>query len=295
MSAVEQRAPAGERQPALGPAATAVTGPSALGGDPRRFVHLTVTLAVTEFKLRFFGSVLGYFWQLGRPLLLFGVLYFVFTQFVRIGGAVPDYPVVLLTNIVLYTFFVECTNGSVSSVVDREGLVRKIQFPRMAIPGSVVLTATFNLTLNLLVILCFMLASGVTPRASWLQAPFLIATLMAMCLGLAMLLSSLYVRYRDVRPIWEVFAQSMLYASPVIWTIETLDKAEWVKHVLMSNPLAAILQQMRHAVIDPTAPSAAAAIGGGTRLLIPAAIVVLVCALGFWKFNREAPRIAEDL
>ena len=71
-------------------------GPSALGADRRRFLHLTWTLAVTDFKLRFFGSVLGYLWQLMRPLLLFGVLYVVFTQFVRLGNGVPYYPVVLL-------------------------------------------------------------------------------------------------------------------------------------------------------------------------------------------------------
>ncbi len=276
-------------------AAARVTGPSAFGGDRRRLLHLTVTLALTEFKLRFFGSVLGYFWQLARPLLLFGVLYFVFTEFVRIGDAVPHYPVVLLTNIVLFTFFLEGTGGSVSSVVDREGLVRKIHFPRIAIPSSVVLTAGMNLALNVLVVLAFMLASGVSPRWSWLQLPFLVLTLAALTLGLASLLSSLYVRYRDVRPIWDVTAQALFYATPVIWTIETIDKAPWVKHLLMCNPVAALLQQVRHAVIDPSAPSAAQAIGGAPRLLIPAGIVVGLCVLGFWKFDREAPRIAEDL
>jgi ABC-2 type transport system permease protein len=258
-------------------------------------VHLTVTLADTEFKLRFFGSILGYFWQLARPLLLFGVLYFVFTEFVRVGHVVPHYPVVLLMNIVLFTFFMDGTGGSVASVVDREGLVRKIQFPRLAIPSSVVLTASFNLALNSIVILCFLLANGVMPRWGWLEIPFLLGALALLTLGLAMLLSSLYVRYRDVKPIWEVVAQALFYATPVIWTIETIDKAAWIKHLLMCNPVAAILLQMRHAVIDPTAPSAAAAIGGAPRLLIPIGIIVGTCAIGFWKFNREAPRIAEDL
>ena len=80
-------------------------GPSALGGDPQRFWTLTWTLAVLEFRLKFFGSVLGYFWQLMRPLLLFGVLYFVFTELVRLGGGVKDYPVILLMGIIIYTFY----------------------------------------------------------------------------------------------------------------------------------------------------------------------------------------------
>ena len=272
-----------------------IRGPSALGGDTRRFMHLATTLAITEFKLRFFGSALGYLWQLMRPLLLFGVLYVVFTEFVKLGGAVEFYPVVLLTNIVLFTFFLEGTGGAVGSVVEREALVRKIQFPRMAIPVSVVLTASFNLGLNLLVVLVFALASGVTPRLSWLEAIPLVALLAILTSGMAMLLSALYVRFRDVRPIWDVISQALFYATPVIYTVDALDKADWIKHLIMANPLAAILEQMRHAVIDPNAPTAAAAIGGTVRLLIPLGLIALVAGLGFWYFNREAPRIAEDL
>ena len=274
--------------------ATQVTGPSALGGSRRRFLYLSATLAITEFKLRFFGSVLGYLWQLVRPLMLFGVLYFVFTKFVKIGGAVPHYPVVLLANIVLYTFFAEST-GAVSSMVDREGLVRKIQFPRMAVPVSVVLTAGFNLVLNTLVVLGFALASGVEPRWSWIQAPLLIGLLAIFAMGLAMLLSALYVRFRDVKPIWDVLLQVAFYATPIIYAVETIGVSERVREAIMLSPLAMIIQQFRYAVIDPSAPSAGEAAGGAGMLLIPIGLLFGLAALGYWYFNREAPRMAEDL
>jgi ABC-2 type transport system permease protein len=277
--------------PALG---RPIRGPSALDGDFRRFLHLTRTLAVSDFRLRFFGSVLGYFWQLMRPLLLFGVLYLVFTQAIKLGEHVTFFPVVLLTSIVLYTFFAEATSGAVTAVVDREQLVRKIQFPRLVIPTTVVLTATFNLALNFLVVFIFSIASGVKPHVSWLQVPFLLLLLAMLSIGVATLLSALYVRFRDVRPIWDVMLQVLLYGSPVIYAIETI-KSEKAREIIMLNPLAAIMQQMRHALIDPTAPTAAAAAGGAVRLLIPGAILVGVVALGFWYFNREAPRIAEEL
>ena len=180
-------------------------------------------------------------------------------------------------------------------MVDREGLVRKIQFPRMAVPVSVVLTASFNLVLNLLVVLGFALVSGVEPRWAWLEAPLLIVVLAVFVLGLAMLLSALYVRFRDVKPIWEVVLQVAFYATPVIYAIETIDVSQRVRELIMLSPLAAILQEFRHAIIDPSAPSAAAAAGGSARLLIPAALVIGVAALGFWYFDREAPRMAEDL
>jgi ABC-2 type transport system permease protein len=275
----------------LGPA---IPGPSALGGSPRRFVYLALTLAVTEFKLRFFGSALGYLWQLVRPLMLFGVLYLVFTQFVKVGGRVPFYPVVLLGNIVLFTFFQEGT-GAVGSVVDRESLVRKIHFPRMAIPVSVVLTAGFNLVLNLCVVMIFALASGVHPRWSWLQAPVLVALLAVLVLGLAMLLSALYVRYRDIKPIWEVVLQALFYATPVIYAVEALGVSDRIRELIMMNPIAAILEQFRHAVIDPGAPTAAEAAGGTLHLLVPLGVLVAAFVVGYRVFDRAAPRIAEEL
>jgi ABC-2 type transport system permease protein len=272
-----------------------ITGPSALGGGFRRFFLLARTLAVTDFKLRFFGSILGYFWQLGRPLMLFGVLYAVFTQFLRLGSEVAHYPIVLLANIVLFTYFAEGTSGAVQSVMARENLVRKIHFPRMAIPVSVVITASFNLALNMVVVLIFALANGVSIRWTWLELPVLVAVLTALIVGIAMLLSALYVRFRDLAPIWDVTVQALFYATPILYVIDSIQVSDSIKHAMMLNPLAAILTQVRHAVIDPAAPTAAAAAGGAEYLLIPLAITLIVLVLGYRVFNRNAPQIAEHL
>lgn len=274
-----------------------IKGPSAVGTDPRRFWHLTRALAVTEFKLRFFGSVLGYAWQVMRPLMLFGVLYVLFTQILDVGSGVPLYGVALLLGLVLYTFFSEATGAAVSSVVDRENLVRKIEFPRLAVPMSVVLTALFNLTLNMGVVIVFLLASGGSVRWTWLELIPLVALLAIAASGMAMLLSATFVRARDVKPIWDVALQILFYGSPIFYAIETVQASapDWVAKVLMLNPFAAILQQARHAMVDPQYDTAAAAIGGTWRLLIPLAIVFALFALGYAVFRRAAPRLAEDL
>jgi ABC-2 type transport system permease protein len=267
------------------PIGTPIRGPTALSGDFRRFVALAVMLATMEFKLRYFGSALGYFWQLVRPLLLFGVLYVVFTQFAKINEGVPHFPAVLLIGVVLFTFFSDATSNAVTSVMDRESLVRKIQFPRMVVPVSVVLTASFNLLTNLVAVMVFVLATGVEPRATWLLFPLLLLALAAIATGMAMLLSALYVRFRDVRPIWEVALQVLFYGSPILYAIEIIPN-QTLREAVMVNPVAAILEQVRHWVVDPGAPSAAQAIGGGPRLLAPAAIAVGAIALGFWTFAR---------
>jgi ABC-2 type transport system permease protein len=271
-----------------------IAGPSALTGDARRFFNLTWTLSVLDFRMKFFGSVLGYLWQLMKPILLFGVMLFVFTKAVRLGTSVYQYPVVLLSGIVMFTFFAESTGSAVSSVVDREGIVRKIHFPRLVIPLSVVLTAYFNFVLNFAAVVIFMLARGVEVRWSWLEIIPLILFLGAFATGLAMILSSLYVRFRDVRPIWEVALQAIFYGSAIFYPIENIPSVR-LQHLIMCNPLAAVVQQVRHAVIDPNAPTAGQAIGGDIYLLIPIGIVVVLVVGGFWWFNREAPRIAEEL
>jgi ABC-2 type transport system permease protein len=278
-----------------------IRGPRALSDDWPRFWHLTYNIARNEFKLRFFGSVLGYVWQLVRPLLLFGVLYVFFTKVAHVnrekGPGFHFYGAQLLGSIVLFTFFAEATGGAVRSVVDRENLVRKIQFPRMVIPLSVVLLATFNLALNLLVVLGFALVEGVRPMLSWLELPLIVAMLAVFATGVAMLLSALFVSFRDVQPIWDVISQVLFYASPVIISVETVRErvSTAVLHLYMLNPLAVVFQQFRHAVINHSTLSAGQALSGWGQLAEPLAIVVGVFALGFWVFNRAAPVVAENL
>jgi ABC-2 type transport system permease protein len=276
-----------------GPAVARYRGPTAVGDDLRRLVNLTFTLAANDFKLRFFGSALGYLWTLMKPLMLFGVLYFVFTEVVRFGDGVKHYPVYLLAAIVLFTFFSETTSRGVTSLIERETLLRKIRFPRMVVPLSVALHAAFNLGLNLLVVFVFVFASGIDPRWAWLEMVPLILLLVMLSTGTTMLVSALYVRYRDVQPIWEVILQILFYASPIIYV--TASFPDSIEREAMANPITAVLTQMRHALIDPAAPTAAEAIGGGVRLLIPLFVTAVVFAVGIWVFAREAPRIAEDL
>ena len=273
-----------------------ISGPTALGDDPRRFWQLSWTLAVTEFRLTFFDSVLGYLWTLVKPLALFGILFVVFTEFLNFSGDVRFYSVALLLGIVLFSFIRESTAATVRSLVTRESLVRKVEFPRLAVPTAFILTALFNLLLSLGVVVVFLLGSGGSIRASWLELPLLLVLLIALVTGLSMLLSTLFVRYRDVEPIWDVVMQAAFYASPIFYPIETVIKSNaTLAHIAMANPFAAILQQARHAFIDPTHMTAAAAIGGTGWLLIPLGIIVVLNVVGYRVFARNAPRIAEDL
>jgi ABC-2 type transport system permease protein len=277
-------------------AAYRIKGPAAISGDPRRLLHLSVALAVTDWKLRFFGSVLGYVWSLLRPLLLFAILYVIFSQIVGVSAGVENYPLVLLAGVVLFFTFGEMTNGAVTSMVDRETLVRKVSFPRMAIPLSVTLVASLNMLLNLVSIAIFVAASGVPPRWTWLLIPLPLIGLVIFGMGLAMLLSALYVPFRDVRPIWEVFSQALFYATPILYPIEKVaERSDVLVKVAMSNPLAVLIQEFRRFLLGPEVPSAATAMGGAVWLVIPAVVFVALTVLGFAVFNRMSPHAAEQL
>jgi len=269
-----------------------VRGPSAIGGGSRRFFELLWLLSLTDFKKTYFGTVLGYVWSLLRPAAMFVVLLFVFTQIFRIDGSnVPNYPVLLLFNIVAFSAFQESTLASVESVVAKEGIVRKTQFPRLVIPLAVVATAFMNLGVNLIAVLVFMLAYGVDPTWTWLLYPLILLLLLTFTTAVSMILSSLYVRYRDVGIIWSVLVAVLFYGSAVLYPLESVP--DEYQNLVLANPLTPMFEQGRQWVIDPGAPGAL--VDGWTGLIIPAVIYVTVCVMAVVVFRREAPRVAEDL
>ncbi|MGD9735437.1 MAG: ABC transporter permease [Solirubrobacterales bacterium] len=273
-----------------------VHGPSALGGGRRRFFDLLWLTSITEFKRVYFGTVLGYLWSLIRPLMLFGVLLFVFTQVFKVGSDdVEHYAVMLLLGIVIYTFFQESTTNSVTSVVAQEGVVRKTQFPRLVIPLSTVLTGLLNLAVNLIIVVVFLFAFKVDPTWTWLLFPLAMVVLFVLTAAVSMALSVLYVRFRDVAIIWTVVAQVLFYGTPILYPV-TFEGSATFERLMMINPLAVILEQVRVWVLnEPGAPTAVEAAGGWAGLIPAAAISVAICLLAGWVFKREAPRVAENL
>lgn len=271
-----------------------VPGPSAAGGGPRRFMYLLWVMSLTEFRMTFHGTVLGYLWSLARPLLTFGVLLAVFTQVFRLGAEVVNYPALLLLNVMLFALFAESTNRAVTSLVAREEIVRRTQFPRLVVPLSVVLTEVFNFTLNLATVFAFILLYGVEPRWTWLLLPVIVLALLMITVAVAMLLSATYPRLRDIALIWSVMATVLFYGTPVLYPIEVTPPT--FQDIVQVNPLTPIFEQAQKWIIDPNAPGALGASEGSEYLLFASiALYVGICVAAVRVFFREAPRIAEEL
>jgi len=199
-----------------------------------------------------------------RFLLFFGVLLVVFTKVFHLSSisgkrAIRHYPVYLLTSIVLWTYFVEATTSCVTCLLTREALLRKVRFPRMTVPLSVSMTSVFNLGMNFIAVLIFALVSGVEPRLSWLELVPITLGFMVLATGTGMLLSALYVRFRDVKPIWAVLAQLGFYASPPLYPAA---QYKGLEPVAVLNPVSMLLTQLGHAFIHHVRGSSSADASG---------------------------------
>ena len=253
-------------------------------------------LTKTDFKLRYQGSVLGYLWAIIRPMLLFGILYVVFAKFLRFGNEIPHYPVYLLTGTVLWSFFTECTNQGIQSLILRSDLMRKISFPKWIIVLSATTTALINLCINLLVVIIFALLSGVSLSISWLLVPVLILELYILSFGIALLLGSINVKFRDIGSIWEVLLQALFYAIPIIYPLSmVMAYNSFAAKILMLNPIAQVIQDVRYNLITTESVTGWGIIDNILMKFIPILLVIIVTALGIIVFKRKSKYFAEEI
>jgi ABC-2 type transport system permease protein len=260
--------------------------------EARRLWSLTWTLALTDWKLRFYGSVLGVAWTLVRPFAFFGVIYVVFTEFAHLDANVKNYGIYILFAMVLFNFFGEVTSNSVQCLVTRESLLRKMQFNPIVIPLSIAVTGLLNLGITFVAVMIFAFANGDYPTWTWLELPVIVLVLTMLAVGIGMLLSALYVRYRDMQPIWEVVLQMLFYGSSILY-VAAPTVPESARPWFLINPIAACFAQMRHAAIDSGAPTVTYLMG--SRVVAPVLLTIGIFVLGLWFFQRESPRVAENL
>ena len=262
----------------------------------RYSVILLKQLVITDFKLRYQGSALGYLWTLLRPLFLFVILYIVFTKFFRFGEGVPHYPVYLLTGIVLWNFFAEVTNNGVGSIVDRGDLIRKLNFPKYVIVLSGAFSALINLTLNMVVIAVFLVINGVDIRPVIVLAPLILLELFVFSMAIAFFLSAVFIKLRDVNYIWEVLMQGLFYATPIIYPLSEVSN-RWPKaaEILLINPVAQTIQDFRYVVVT-TRSDTIWAIGSSSFIMIlPILIVLVSLTVSILYFRKRSPYFAEEV
>lgn len=260
----------------------------------RYSVILLRQLVITDFKLRYQGSVLGYLWSLLRPLFMFAILYVVFGVFLKAKGKIPHYPDYLLLGILLWNYFTEVTSGAVTAIVGRGDILRKISFPRYVIILAVSFSAFINLLLNFFVFAVIMAATNVGISWHALIILPLIGELYVFAIAVAFFLSALYVKFRDVSYIWEVIMQAGFYITPILYPLSFVP-AKYVKYMLL-NPMAQIIQDARHVLVTPAAQNLSDFWGGDKWIwAIPVGITLAIVVLSASYFRSRSKYFAEEV
>jgi ABC-2 type transport system permease protein len=251
-------------------------------------------LVKTDFKLRYQGSVLGYIWSLLRPLLMFVILYIVFTAFLKVGNDIPHKPVFLLLGIVLWNFFGEITTGSVGAIVGKSDLIRKINFPKYNIILAVASSALINLGLNFVIVGIFMIFNHVPLTWQALLLIPLIAELFVCAVALAFLLSALFVKFRDVSYIWDVAMQAGFYGTPILYPLDNIPHKAALLIIL--NPVAQVIQDARYALVTHKSITIGQLYRGDVLVwAVPVCLTLLLFAVGAWYFRSNSRSFAEEV
>jgi ABC-2 type transport system permease protein len=260
----------------------------------RYYLRVLRVVGVIEFRAKYAGAALGYVWSMVKPLAYFGVLWLVFAHLLRTANQTSDFPIFLLIGILLFTFFNEMVGVMLPSIVEGGSVLRRLSFPPILVPLSASVGIFITFLVNLSVIILFVGIQRVSPRIEWLLVIPLLVELYLFCLGIGLLVSALYVRFRDVGQIWELTSQLLFFASAIFYPIGILPV--WAQKVAFLNPFVQIMQDVRHAVLgssgpnDLTAADVYANVGGRT---IPIAIVVLISIGGLAFFRRDGRYFAE--
>ncbi len=260
----------------------------------RSNLNLTRELAVTTFKLKYTGSVLGYAWSLVKPLLIFGMTYLVFAVFLLRGrtNAAANFPVQLLLGIVVWTFFADATVSAVGAIVGNAHIVRKAYFPRWILVVASTLSATMTLGVNLALMLAIGLPLGWF-HIGWytLLLPLFFVELYLLVAGIGLLMSSLFVFYRDLGHVWEIILQLLFYGSAIVFPFSLIPAR--FRELIAFNPMAQLIEDMRHALVTPLVPWSSDVLGA--LLVVPCTVVVVLLVVGYLVFHRLTPRFGEAL
>ena len=253
-------------------------------------------LVVTDFKLRYQGSTLGYVWSLLRPLFMFVILYLVFGVVFNAGATIPHYPVYLLLGILLWNYFSEVTNNGVQAISSKGDLLRKLNFPKYVIVLAGSISAFINLVINFTVLIAFMAVAGVDIH--WHAPLFLLilGEMFVLSIGVAFLLSALYVRFRDIGYVWEIIMQAGFYFTPILYPITlVIERAPFIAQIQMFNPMAQIIQDARYLLITPQTATFEQIFSSGWYRLWPIGVTIAFTILAAWYFRRQSPKFAEEI
>jgi len=251
---------------------------------PVDYRDLIWNLTISDLKVKYQSSVLGFAWSLLNPLLMMLVLYFVFSNIFRFDQ--ENFALYLLIGIIVWRFFANGTSMAMGSIVGRPALVTKVYIPRQILVMSSVLSSFISSVLEFAVLipLLFVLGAKVTPNIFFF--PFVHGIYFLIVYGTSLVLAALFVYFRDLNQIWEVVLQAGFFLSPIVYPVSIIPEA--FLDLYMLNPMTVLIETYREFLLYGVTPSAA----GLLALLAVGAVIVVAGTLVFGRLER---RFAEEI
>ena len=216
----------------------------------RRYSFLIKQLISRDFKLKYKRSVLGVLWSFLNPLLSMLVLYVVFSALFRFD--IENYPVYLVSGIIMFNFFSEATSLTMNSIIDTAALIKKVYVPKYVYPLTRTASSVINLLISMIPLLAVVLISGIRPTAYFLLTIIPIACIAVFSLGIGMILATLMTFFRDTQYLWGVISMIWMYLTPIFYPASILpENMAWVVKV---NPLYYFVDFMRTCIMDGRSP-----------------------------------------
>lgn len=244
-----------------------------------QYKYLLKQLVDRDFRVKYKASALGMIWSFLNPLLTMMVYLFVFSTI--FSNDTPNFPVYLMSGIVLFSYFSDATNLGMISIVGNSALITKVYMPKMIYPLSKVLSAAINLCISLIPLFLVMLMTGVTIHKSILLLPVVILFLLVFSFGVSLILATLNVFFRDTQFLWGVLLTMLNFLTPVFYP-ESIIPAQFLT-VYHMNPLYQIVYFMRKIILDGVSPTPVTYL----YCILSSGLVLL---FGIWVFRKNQDR-----
>ncbi|MBM2813866.1 MAG: rgpC [Ignavibacteria bacterium] len=215
--------------------------------------QLTWFLAKTDFKLRYSNSLLGFLWSMLKPLAVFSILSFVFQNIFKLSAS--HFYLRILTGLLLFFFFSECTTFGLNSLLSKGHLLTKIDFPKWIIVLSSTINTMMTFSINILITIIFFLIAGVIPSImAMANFLFFLILLLMISIGSVFILAPLFVKFRDISQIWEILILVIMYSAPIVYPLTAIPEQYHKYHFI--NPLTSIVYYTIEGIFENQYPPA---------------------------------------
>jgi len=244
-------------------------------------VQVIFHLAITELKLRYRGTSLGFLWSVLEPIIQLGVLYVIFSA---IHPTDQSFIVYLFIGLITIHFFSRSTSQGMNSIVNKKSIIISLRVPRIIFPFSIVLSNLymFMIEIGFFIAISIMLKISITNTI--IIFPIIVGLIIILTAGMTLILSSIRLYFKDVQSIWSIVTMSLIFVCPVFWHVSEMSKE--IKQILFLNPLALLIEMSHQVILYGIVPT-------NEGIIYVVVVTIAIFIIGLTVFNKIERKMAE--